>query len=706
MKQSTMTTILNIVSVFLIALSILAFFLIVQAQRNVDKAYQDRYELMECAWQFVDASDFLTAEVRSYVVTGERVHYDNYWQEVEKDQNRDKAVKRMEEIGISGPEYAQVNEMFDLSNALIPLESQAFLQVDAGRRSDAINLVFGQKYNELALEISAKQIEFTESLSERTVANLEKEQQKARIYTLVMLLCLILTAMIQFFYSLIIRRKLIKPLLAIKDEMLKVEKGNLREEFEMEADTSEMGILISSIEKTKRELNNYISDISLKLGEIAGGNYHVRIKEDYIGDFVEIKNAINQIAEKLEAQRAKDEDSMAALEDAYQQAEAANQAKSTFLANMSHEIRTPMNAIIGMTTIALSAEKEGDKEEALYKIRDAGNHLLGVINDILDMSKIDADQMELVAETFDLRAMIKRVLNVLQFPLDEKEISLALDIEPDIPKAIVADEQRLAQVVTNLLSNAIKFTPTGGKIDIIINIAEEKDDELLIFVSVKDNGIGIAGDKLDKLFTTFTQADAGISRKYGGTGLGLAISKRIVELMEGHIAVESVEGEGSTFSFTFKAYRATEVIAAVATSPAEENTPLYCDACKILLAEDILINQEIVKAMLAPTGVSITCAGNGAEALAAYREANGAFDLIFMDIQMPEMDGITATTEIRSSGLPGAETIPIVAMTANVFREDIESYLAAGMNDHIGKPINTEELHIKLKKYLNTSSAE
>jgi PAS domain S-box-containing protein len=389
-----------------------------------------------------------------------------------------------------------------------------------------------------------------------------------------------------------------------------------------------------------------------------------------------------------------------------EQALSANRAKSVFLANMSHEIRTPLNAIVGMTTIGKSAADIERKNYCFTKIDNASSHLLGVINDILDMSKIEANKFELSPAEFNFEKMIQSAVNVVNFRVEEKRQQFTVRIDNTIPQTLIADDQRLVQVTTNLLGNAVKFTPEEGHINLDARFLGEKDDLCTIEVAISDTGIGIDAEQQKHLFNSFEQAEISTARRFGGTGLGLAISKSIVEMMGGSIGVQSEPGKGSTFTFTVQVKKVVHVNDAANDYPGtmmeEEGDELAAIFAghHILLAEDIEINREIVQTLLEPTQLEIDCAENGTEAVYKFSEAPQKYDLIFMDIQMPEMDGYEATRCIRAMNIPEAKSIPIIAMTANVFREDVEKCVEAGMNGHVGKPLDFYEVLEKLNSYL------
>lgn len=381
--------------------------------------------------------------------------------------------------------------------------------------------------------------------------------------------------------------------------------------------------------------------------------------------------------------------------------EEESRSKSSFLARMSHEIRTPMNAVIGMITIAKKSKTMDEVEVCLDKINDSANHLLGVINDVLDMSKIEAGKMELSEMEFLFQDMITQVTTVMNFKLEEGRQNFSVRINENVPKFIIADKQRLAQVITNLLSNANKFTPEGGNIRLSVHQIEDAGSRCKLQVEVEDDGIGISMEQQARLFRSFEQADNSISRKYGGTGLGLAISKKIIDLMDGEIWIESEPGKGSKFIFTINAGVGASENEKDDTGLTDTEFTMDLFAGKhILAADDVEINREILIALLDGTGVTIDSVENGREACDKFAANPEIYDMILMDLHMPEMDGYEATRIIRTMKLAKARTIPIIAMTANVFREDIEKCMLAGMNDHVGKPLDINTIIAKMKHYL------
>jgi signal transduction histidine kinase len=368
-------------------------------------------------------------------------------------------------------------------------------------------------------------------------------------------------------------------------------------------------------------------------------------------------------------------------------AEAATRAKSEFLATMSHEVRSPLSSIIGFADLLLEdGELNHTQRRRLELIQNAGGALTCVINDILDFSKIEAGRIDLVEQPTALSALVESCAAIMEAQAEAKGVSLVVTVAPDLPRTVLADAGRLRQVLLNLLNNAVKFTSLG-QVSLTVRQMGGAKDGMLHF-AVTDTGIGIPQDKLGRLFQRFSQVDSSIERDYGGTGLGLAISQCLVGLMGGEITVESQVGGGSTFSFAVRLAAAADHV--VAAQPAE---PASTRSLHILLAEDLLANQEIVTAILAKAGHRVDVVGNGADAITAV--TMGRYDVVLMDVQMPRVDGIAATRAIRGLSCP-TRGVPIIAMTANVLPEQIERFKAAGMNDHIGKPIARAELMARL----------
>ena len=393
------------------------------------------------------------------------------------------------------------------------------------------------------------------------------------------------------------------------------------------------------------------------------------------------------------------EERTTALSVAKEAAESASRAKSTFLANMSHELRTPMNGVMGMVDMAMRRATDPQQIDWLNKSKSSAQHLLAVINDILDISKIEADRMTLESVSFRFGEVLENLLSLLGHKAEEKQIKLLVDLEPEVPRmTFLGDPMRLGQILLNLAGNALKFTDHGS-ITVRARRLEDHPEGVLLRIEVADTGIGIAQEDQKRLFTAFEQADGSMTRKYGGTGLGLAITKRLVQLMGGEVGVESTPGQGSTFWFTVRLGKSTETVSPAPTytgKTADERLHTEYTGTRVLLAEDEPINQEVSRGLLEDAGLVVDLAEDGLQALALAKQ--NTYALILMDMQMPHLNGVEATMAIRA--LPAYAQTPILAMTANAFDEDRQVCLDAGMNDHIAKPVDPDKLYETLLAWL------
>ncbi len=391
-------------------------------------------------------------------------------------------------------------------------------------------------------------------------------------------------------------------------------------------------------------------------------------------------------------------------EEASHAARVATRVKSQFLATMSHEIRTPMNGLIGMAELLSLTRLDAEQRQYIEVVQDSGQSLLRLLNDILDFSKIEAGKLDLERVDFNLRSQLDAVVSTLKGAFAAKGVLITTSVASSVPASLIGDPYRVRQILMNLFGNALKFTPRGGSVRASITVEPAESDIVNVHCTVVDTGVGIAPDVQDRLFEPFRQADDSTTRKYGGTGLGLSISKELVELMGGEIGVRSAMNEGSTFWFTLPLLTSRAGPRSSPQAPilggGDRRTALRRPE-KILVAEDNEINQLLVKRQFAHLGFEITVVSNGREAVEAAQ--SGAFDAVFMDCHMPELNGLDATRAIRATASDRLKRVPIVAMTANAQAEAHQGCLDAGMDDYIAKPTNLENLRVMLDRWLPTT---
>ena len=393
-----------------------------------------------------------------------------------------------------------------------------------------------------------------------------------------------------------------------------------------------------------------------------------------------------------------------ALSDALNAAEEASRAKTTFLSNMSHEIRTPMNAIIGLDSLALNEPDISDKtRDYLEKIGDSARHLLGLINDILDMSRIESGRMIIKNEEFSFREMIEQINIMFSGQCDDKKLDYNCELKGDFNDYYIGDQIKIKQVLINILGNAVKFTPENGRISFNIEKKASYDRKTTICFRISDTGIGISEEYLPKIFDTFSQENESSHNKYGSSGLGLAITKNIVDMMNGRIEVDSEKGKGTTFEVTLTLLDSDRTASGHSgeTEDIEDKKKTDLNGLRILLAEDMVINAEIMKEVLKMNGMETDIAENGKIALEMFEAHEpGYYSAILMDMNMPEMNGLESAAAIRALERKDADKIPIIALTANAFDEDVQRSLQAGMNAHLSKPVEPERLVSTLEELI------
>lgn len=419
--------------------------------------------------------------------------------------------------------------------------------------------------------------------------------------------------------------------------------------------------------------------------------------EELIKDIMDASANLESLNDNLKNEIEHGKTIEAELKEAKDKAEKMSQAKGEFLANMSHEIRTPMNGVIGTLQLLEDTRLDSEQKEFVETAHKSADALLAILNDILDISKIEAGKLTFENIAFDFKPIVKDIVVLHSLKSEQQGVSLIQEIDDTLPESLLGDPTRIRQVIVNLVSNALKFT-RQGEVKVSVDVVKENAESVDVKITVSDTGIGIPKIALETLFNAFTQADGSTTRKYGGTGLGLAIVSQLVEMMGGSLGVQSEEGEGSSFWFV-ASFQRTDMVAENPKPSVNGNSALQLSA-KVLLVEDNPINQMVALKMLQKVGIKAVLANNGIEALNILKEQ--CFDLVLMDCQMPEMDGFDATREIRKLGIKTLyeKSLPVIAMTANVMSGDRERCLEVGMDDYIGKPVQRDHLDAVLRKWL------
>ena len=443
-------------------------------------------------------------------------------------------------------------------------------------------------------------------------------------------------------------------------------------------------------------VRDYPVEIRHRDGRITAVLYTATVYHDQSGKVCGVFAAARDITERKQAEQKLLEFNRM-LTVARQQADVANQTKSEFLANMSHELRTPLSAIIGLGYLALQTDLTSRQRDYLDKITISAEGLLRILNDLLDLSKIEAGKLDLEETTFELQPLLERLLSLVGVGAAAKGVRLILSNDSQTPDSLVGDSLRLEQILLNLMGNAVKFTPTG-EVALAVRPQAEDAGRITLEFSVRDTGIGLTPEQIRGIFEAFTQANGSTTRRYGGTGLGLSICRRLVALMGGEIRVESEPGRGSTFTFTARFLQGK--------APAAEPEPVLDRAaarkvltdCRVLVVEDQSINQQVLRELLEQVGARVSVAADGREALVTVIREEGRFNAILMDLQMPGMDGYEATLLLRKQW--PADRLPIIALSAHARREERERCLNTGMNDHLAKPVKPDRLYACLMRWV------
>jgi signal transduction histidine kinase len=656
MKKDAVFQTEKAISFFSLALIIAALFVLagmiyilnatVQRAERLDRLEIQRSHAELAVQELVAASDYLTSEVRWYESTGQREHLVNFWHEVEETRSRDKAIEKLLHANLTEQEKTHVLRAKSYSDSLLASEAWSMRMLAEAN---------GEEIDQLPRRIQKVELNPAEKA-------LPAKAKKLQVHNYL------------YGQEYVRSKNLIQAMVSAFNVDL----------------SKRLEYSVSAMLRANREANRYAvwSIASLMILMIALIFGYTRL----------VRQKNNQ------------------LEKALQEAEAASSAKSYFTSRMSHEIRTPLNAVLGYLHLAEQTETPARKSEHLAKCRIAAKNLLGIVNDVLDLSAIENGRMQLAQEPYSVHRLLQELQVVYASIAASKGVTLKVTTEGITRDWLLGDPMRLNQILNNLLSNALKFTPSGGTIEVKASQQDLGPSVRMTYV-VSDTGIGMSKEFLPHIYDAYEQENASIHQRFGGSGLGMSIVKNLVEFMHGTVTVASEKDKGTTFTIQLDsqvaaAPSASETEAADTKKSSSAGTPATVKSkclqgMQLLLAEDNAMNMEIAKAILKAAGAEVTGAFNGQEALNLFlNSAPGTFDAILMDIIMPELNGYETTRQIRSSAHPDGTTIPIIAMSANAFASDVQQSLAAGMNDHVPKPIDVKLLLKTLQRYYHKPGEE